>query len=71
MWVEVLEHTLAGLLKRGLSIEGAAVFLQDLEEQWHDFERKERILDAVRWLEDDPSVLGVTGHLMAVATKEE
>jgi ubiquinone/menaquinone biosynthesis C-methylase UbiE len=54
-----------------LSVEGAAVFLQDLDEQWSDPDLKERILVAVRWLETEPSVIGVTGHLMAIATKAE
>jgi hypothetical protein len=52
-----------------LAIEGAAIFLQDLDEQWKDTVRRERILDAVRWLEDEPSVIGVTGHIMLVAIK--
>ncbi len=52
-----------------LTVEGVAVFLQDLEEQWRDPVRKERILEALRWLEDEPSVVGVTGHIIAVASK--
>ncbi len=52
-----------------LAIEGAAVFLQDLDIQWSDPERQERILEAVRWLENDPSVIGVTGHIIAIASK--
>jgi ubiquinone/menaquinone biosynthesis C-methylase UbiE len=52
-----------------LAIEGVAVFLQDLEEQWRDPTRRERVLEALRWLEDEPSVVGVTGHIIAVASK--
>jgi ubiquinone/menaquinone biosynthesis C-methylase UbiE len=66
---EVLE---AGLSIRSLmSVEGAAIFLQDLEEQWKDSDRRERILEAVRWLESEPAVIGVTGHIMVVGTKGE
>jgi ubiquinone/menaquinone biosynthesis C-methylase UbiE len=58
----------AGLqLEKILTIEGIAVFVQDLGERWADTRRREQLLEAVRWLEDDPAVLGITGHLMAVA----
>jgi ubiquinone/menaquinone biosynthesis C-methylase UbiE len=56
-------------VERTLAVEGAAVFLQDLEEHWKDSTRREIILDTVRWLEDEPSVLGVTGHLMVIGRK--
>ena len=54
-----------------LAIEGMAVFLQDLEHQWSDPERRKRILEAVRWLENEPSVIGVTGHMIAIASKPQ
>ena len=64
---EVLE---AGLAVKGvLAIEGAAIFLQDLDEQWSDPVRQERILQALRWLESEPAVVGVTGHIVAIASK--
>lgn len=53
-----------------LAIEGAAVFLQDLEEQWNDLARRELILEALRWLEGEPSIIGVTGHLAAIGRKQ-
>jgi hypothetical protein len=56
-------------VKEVLAIEGAAVFLQDLDEQWSDPVRKQRILEAVRWLENEPSVIGITGHIIAIASK--
>lgn len=60
----------AGFAVKGvLAIEGAAVFLQDLKHQWSDPERQHRILEAVRWLENEPSVIGVTGHIIAIASK--
>jgi ubiquinone/menaquinone biosynthesis C-methylase UbiE len=52
---------------RLLAVEGPAVFLQDLEEQWKHRQQREMILEAVRWLEGEPSVMGVTGHLAAIA----
>jgi ubiquinone/menaquinone biosynthesis C-methylase UbiE len=64
---EVLEagFTITGVLP----IEGVAVFLQDLKEQWLNPAGKERILEALRWLENEPAVIGVTGHLIAIASK--
>lgn len=50
-----------------LAVEGPAIVLQDLEEQWDDPVLRDRLLQATRWLEADPAVLGVTSHLMAVA----
>jgi ubiquinone/menaquinone biosynthesis C-methylase UbiE len=52
-----------------LAVEGIAVFLQDLDAQWQDPIRRERILESARWLESEPSVLGVTGHIIAIAEK--
>ena len=52
-----------------LAVEGAAVFLQDLDEQWADPLLRGRLLEAQRWLETDPAVMGATGHIMAVASK--
>jgi len=52
-----------------LAVEGPAILLQDLQEQWQDPVRQERLLEATRWLEAEPAVLGVTGHLMGVGVK--
>jgi ubiquinone/menaquinone biosynthesis C-methylase UbiE len=52
-----------------LAIEGGAVFLQNLEEQWNDLARRKLVLDAIQWLEDDPSIIGVTGHIAAIGKK--
>jgi ubiquinone/menaquinone biosynthesis C-methylase UbiE len=56
-------------LENLLSIEGPAVFLQDLEAQWKDPGQRETILEAVRWLEGEPSLLGFTGHIAAIGRK--
>lgn len=52
-----------------LAVEGAAIFLQDLEEQWEDPDLKERILKALLRMESEPAVLGMTGHLAAIGRK--
>lgn len=60
----------AGLLcERTLAIEGPGWILQNFEEHWDDRERRERLLDALRWLEDEPSLIGVSAHIMVVARK--
>ncbi len=49
-----------------LAIEGPASFLRD-EGWWlDDPERRERLLEAVRRVEREPSVLGASAHLLAV-----
>ena len=53
-----------------LAVEGPAIVLQDLEAQWGDPVLRERLLQATRWLEEDPAVLGVTSHLMVVGRKK-
>lgn len=64
------EVTEAGFqLEKTLPIEGPAALLQDLDEQWDDKDQRIQILNALRWLEDEPSILGITGHLIAIARK--
>jgi ubiquinone/menaquinone biosynthesis C-methylase UbiE len=60
----------AGLIcEATLAVEGPLCLLQDLEERWADDGKREQILQACRWLEADPAVLGVTGHLLAVGRR--
>ena len=41
-----------------------------LEERWSDPLQREQLLDAARLAEAEPSLLGASAHLMAVARKE-
>jgi SAM-dependent methyltransferase len=52
-----------------LAIEGPGKVLQNFEDHWSDPERRARLLDAARRLEAEPSLLGVSPHLMGVAKK--
>lgn len=64
------EVTEAGFqLEKTLPIEGSAALLQDLDERWEDKDQRIQIINALRWLEDEPSILGITGHLIAIARK--
>lgn len=51
------------------SIEGSGWLLQNFEAHWTDPERRDRLLQAIRWLETEPSTLGISAHIMAIAKK--
>ncbi len=60
----------AGFNLEGLfGIQGPAWLLQNLEEQWADASHRERLLHIARSLENEPSVIGVNAHIMAIARK--
>ena len=60
----------AGLALEGLyGLEGPGWFLPDLVERWADLRRREDLLRLARQFEAQPSVLGVSAHLLAVARK--
>jgi ubiquinone/menaquinone biosynthesis C-methylase UbiE len=50
-----------------LAIEGVAGILQNFEEHWQNPKRQERLLEITQSLEEEPSLLGVSSHIMAVA----
>ena len=52
-------------------IQGPGWLLQNLEEQWADRNCRERLLNIARSLESEPSVIGVSTHIMAIARKTE
>ena len=58
-------------LKGLFGIQGPAWLLQNLEEQWIDPNCRERLLNIARSLESEPSVIGVSAHIMAIARKTE
>jgi len=52
-----------------LSVEGPAWLLENFEEYWWDPKRRELLLDTIRAIESDGSILGVSVHMMIVARK--
>lgn len=52
-----------------LPVEGPVWLLQDFPERWADQRLRQRLLDSIRWIENEPSLLGVSAHLIAVAHK--
>ncbi|HUS13629.1 MAG TPA: class I SAM-dependent methyltransferase [Chloroflexia bacterium] len=52
-----------------LAIEGPAALLPDLDATWADAARREQLLEAIRWIEAEPSLLGMSSHVLAVGRK--
>lgn len=65
--IEVVGFNLKGLF----GIQGPVWLLQNLEEQWNNPNYRERLLNIARSLESEPSVIGVSAHIMAIARKTE
>ena len=58
----------AGLeLQDVVAIEGPAWMVPDIEQRLADPARRERVLRAIRRVETEPSLLGASSHLLAVA----
>ena len=52
-----------------LGVEGPAWLLPDLEQRWADPAERERLLQAARAVEREPTLLGLPPHLLAVGRK--
>jgi len=64
---ELLE---AGLgLRELVGLEGLAGWLPQLAPHWDDPEGRDRILFSARAIESEPALIGLSAHLLAVATK--
>jgi SAM-dependent methyltransferase len=60
----------AGLaVERIVGLEGPTWLLPDVETLWADPARRERWSEVLRALESEPSLLGVSAHLLAVARR--
>ena len=58
----------AGFRLRGVfGLEGPAWLLPDFEARWRDEARRGQLLQVLRQLETEPSLLGASAHLLAVA----
>ncbi len=53
-----------------LPVEGPAWLIPRAFESWDDAGHRERVLAVIRRIEHEPSLLGVSAHLLAVARKE-
>ena len=64
---EILE---AGLtLKELVAVQGPGWLAEDFSARWSDPQRKARLLDLVRAVEHEATLLGMSPHLMAIAEK--
>jgi ubiquinone/menaquinone biosynthesis C-methylase UbiE len=64
------ECTEAGLVhEASLAVEGAAWLLPDLDARLADTRRRAVLLDAIAALEAEPTLIGVSAHLVAVARR--
>lgn len=52
-----------------LGVEGPAWMLQDLEQQWSDPVRRERMLAALAAIESEPTLLGASAHLLSIGRR--
>ncbi len=60
----------AGFVVRGIyGVEGPCWLLHDFEDWWNNKEYQVRLLQIARTLETEPSLLGASAHLIAVAEK--
>jgi SAM-dependent methyltransferase len=58
----------AGLILADLlAVEGPCWLLPDFDARWRDDRRRQELLDAIARIEREPSMLGVSAHLLAVA----
>jgi ubiquinone/menaquinone biosynthesis C-methylase UbiE len=65
-----LETAEAGFAVTGMyGVEGPAWLISDFDEWWTDPAYRDRLLKIARTLETEPSVLGVSAHVMVVASK--
>ena len=51
------------------AVEGVGHLLPDFDAHWNDPERRERLLAMLRVLEQEPSLLGASAHLLAVGVR--
>ena len=52
-----------------LAVEGPGWLLRNVEEQCENPARRRRLFDLLRVLESEPSIIGVSAHVMAVVIK--
>lgn len=52
-----------------LAIEGVGWLLLDLDQQWADPDHRHRLLDLLRTLEAEPTMLGASSHIVAVGRR--
>ena len=67
-FIQEIEESGLRLMKT-LAVDGVGMMLQNFEQHWQDKEKQDRLLGILRRLEEEPSLLGASAHLMAIARK--
>lgn len=57
-------------LENLLAVQGPCWIVQEIEEKWKNEKQRETILHLCRLLENEPSLMGFSPHLMAVGIKD-
>jgi ubiquinone/menaquinone biosynthesis C-methylase UbiE len=52
-----------------LAVEGPAALIARVSDQWHEPEWREQVLALLRLIEDEPSLLGASPHLLAIGRR--
>ena len=52
-----------------LAVEGPGWVVKDFEQRWQAEERRDLLLALIRKIETEPSLLGMSGHIMVIAQK--
>jgi hypothetical protein len=52
-----------------LGLEGPGWILSDFDRRWADPRKREDLLRVARALEGEPSIVGLSAHLLAVGTR--
>lgn len=71
-----VEELVAELIEAGfhhektLALEGPGGWLQNFDAWWNDAARRERLLNLLRKLESEPSLIGISAHIMGIARKQ-
>jgi ubiquinone/menaquinone biosynthesis C-methylase UbiE len=53
-----------------MPVEGVGWLLQNFDDHWQDAGRRERLLNVIRWLESESSLLGASAHFLTIARKQ-
>lgn len=54
-----------------VAVEGPAWLLQNFDEHWRDPARRAQLLDVIRSIESEPSLIGASAHMLVVGRRRE
>ena len=52
-----------------LAVQGPAWLFRSVESYWADPDQRAVVLDLIRKVEAEPSILGMSAHILAIGTK--